>query len=66
LNQKLIMLQLASLSGVQPKASAVSSSFSGWTINTPYDSIEETYYYDAVSIGAGTYDDNKVRIETMY
>jgi hypothetical protein len=31
--------------------------------HTPYDSIEETYYYDAVSIGAGTYDDNKVRIE---
>ena len=30
----------------------------------PYDSIEETYYYDAPSIGAGTYDDNKIRIES--
>jgi hypothetical protein len=31
--------------------------------NTPYDSIEETYYYDAISLAAGTFDDNKIRIE---
>ncbi len=36
----------------------------GWSVNTPYDSIEETYYYDAISLGAGTYDDNKIRIES--
>ena len=63
LNQNINHAATASLSGIQPKASTISSSFSGWTNNIPYDSIEETYYYDAVSIGAGTYDDNKVRIE---
>ena len=28
------------------------------------NSIEETYYYDGISLGAGTLDDNKIRIET--
>ena len=64
LNQNINHSATASLSGIQPKSSTISSSFSSWTNNTPYDSIEETYYYDSVSIGAGTYDDNKIRIET--
>ena len=53
----------SSLTGIQPVASTISASFSGWTNNYPYDSIEETYYYDAISLGAGTHDDNKIRIE---
>ena len=52
-----------SLIGVQPVANGISSSFASWTNDIPYDSIEETYYYDGISIGAGTFDDNKVRIE---
>jgi hypothetical protein len=52
-----------SLTGVEPKPSNISASFSGWSLATPYDSIEETYYYDAISLGAGTFDDNKIRIE---
>jgi hypothetical protein len=53
----------SSLYGVQPISSSVSASFMNWTNNIPYDSIEETYYYDAISLGAGTFDDNKIRIE---
>ena len=63
LNQKIDHSTTSSLSGVQPVVSNISSSFSSWTNNIPYDSIEETYYYDSISIGAGTFDDNKVRIE---
>lgn len=54
----------SSLIGVQPKSSNISASFSSWTLNTPYNSIEETYYYDAISLGAGTFDDNKIRLES--
>ena len=50
--------------GVQPVASTISASFNGWSSAEPYDSIEETYYYDGISLGAGTFDDNKVRIES--
>jgi hypothetical protein len=64
LTQKINHSATSSLSGVQPVTSSISSSFTAWILNTPYDSIEETYYYDSVSVGAGTYDDNKVRIET--
>jgi len=64
LTQNIDHSQTGSLLGVQPKQSNVSASFSGWTNAIPYDSIEETYYYDGVSLGAGTYDDNKVRIES--
>ena len=53
----------SSLYGVQPMSSSISASFTNWTNNIPYDSIEETYYYDAISLGAGTFDDNKIRIE---
>jgi hypothetical protein len=53
----------SSLYGVQPISSSLSASFTSWTNNIPYDSIEEMYYYDAISLGAGTFDDNKIRIE---
>jgi hypothetical protein len=63
LNQKINHATTSSLTGIQPKTSTISASFAGWSINTPYDSYEETQYYDAPSLGAGTFDDNKVRIE---
>ena len=63
LNQKINHALTSSLSGIQPKASTISASFAGWSLNTPYDSYEETQYYDAPSLGAGTFDDNKIRIE---
>jgi hypothetical protein len=64
LTQKINHSATSSMYGVQPMSSSISASFTGWTQPTPYDSIEETYYYDSISIGAGTYDDNKVRIES--
>ena len=64
LTQKINHTQTGSLPGVQPISSSISASFIGWTLATPYDSYEETYYYDAISLGAGTFDDNKVRIES--
>ena len=51
-------------SGIQPKFSAISSSFTGWNEPKPYDSLEESYYFDAPSIGSSTYDDNKIRLES--
>jgi hypothetical protein len=63
LTQKINHTATSSLSGAQPKPSTISASFAGWTLSTPYDSIEETYYYDAVSLGVGTFDDNKIRLE---
>jgi hypothetical protein len=63
LTQKINHNNTGSLFGVQPKASAISASFTNWSSSTPYDSIEETYYYDAISLGAGTFDDNKIRLE---
>jgi hypothetical protein len=63
LTQKINHTLTSSLSGVQPKSSTISASFASWTAATPYDSIEETYYYDAISLGAGTFDDNKIRLE---
>jgi hypothetical protein len=63
LTQKINHATTGSLYGVQPATSNISASFVSWTNNTPYDSIEETYYYDAISLGAGTLDDNKIRLE---
>ena len=63
LTQKINHTLTSSLSGVEPDPSNISSSFAGWSTSTPYDSIEETYYYDSISIGSATYDDNKIRIE---
>ena len=63
LTQKINHTLTSSLSGVQPVSSSITSSFSSWTNTEPYDSIEETYYYDGISLGVGTYDDNKIRLE---
>ena len=63
LTQKINHTVTSSLSGVQPKTSTISSSFASWTNATPYDSIEETYYFDGISLAAGTFDDNKIRLE---
>ena len=63
LNEKINHNDTASLTGYQPKASTISASFASWTTATPYDSLEETYYYDAPSVGGGNYDDNKIRLE---
>ena len=54
----------SSMSGVQPAISTISASFASWSSALPYDSIEETYYYDAISAGFNSYNDNKVRIES--
>jgi hypothetical protein len=63
LNQKINHATTSSLQGVEPRQTGISASFASWTNNTPYDSIEETYYYDGISLAAGTYDDNKIRLE---
>ena len=63
LTQKINHTTTGSLVGVQPITSTISASFNSWSTAEPYDSIEETYYYDAISLGAGTYDDNKIRLE---
>jgi len=63
LTQKVNHALTSSLTGVQPASSSISASFANWSLNTPYDSIEETYYYDAISLGLGTFDDNKIRLE---
>ena len=62
LSQKINHTDTASLFGVEPNPSGISASFAGWSTDTPYDSLEETYYYDGISIAAGTYDDNKIRL----
>jgi hypothetical protein len=64
LNQKINHTTTTTLQGVQPVSSSISSSFASWTNDTPYSDLEETYYYDGISIGAGTFDDNKVRVES--
>ena len=64
LTQKIDHHLTSSLLGIQPIDSILSASFTDWTNDIPYNSIEETYYYDAISLGAGTYDDNKIRIES--
>jgi hypothetical protein len=51
------------MSGVEPNLSGISASFASWTNAEPYDSIEEIYYYDGISLAAGTFDDNKIRLE---
>jgi len=64
LTQNINHAATSSLTGVQPQSSSISASFASWTLNTPYNSIEEIYYYDAISLGAGTFDDNKIRLES--
>lgn len=64
LSEKINHATTSSMSGVQPRDYGISATFAGWSMDIPYDSLEETYYFDAVSGGAGTYDDNKVRLES--
>ena len=64
LTQKINHTLTSSLPGVEPNPTGISASFASWTTSTPYDSIEETYYYDAISLGIGTFDDNKIRLES--
>ena len=64
LTQKINHATTSSLTGVQPVPSTISASFSSWTNNEPYDSIEETYYFDSLSIAMSTHEDNKIRIES--
>tara|TARA_R100000908_G_scaffold351_1_gene169 strand:+ start:14372 stop:18511 length:4140 start_codon:yes stop_codon:yes gene_type:complete len=64
LNQKINHTTIPTIQGVQPVSSSISSSFRSWTNDSPYSDIEEMYYYDGISIGAGTFDDNKVRLES--
>ena len=64
LNDKINHSITSSLQGVEPNYSRISASFVGWSSNEPYDSRDETYYYDAVSIGNETLDDNKIRLES--
>jgi hypothetical protein len=63
LNQKIDHTATSSLQGVEPRQTGISASFASWTNAEPYNSLEETYYYDSISIAAGTYDDNKIRLE---
>lgn len=62
LTQKINHTFTSSITGVEPNLSTISASFSGWSTDEPYDSIEEIYYHDAISLAAGTYDDNKIRL----
>lgn len=64
LTQKINHTLTSSLSGIQPKSNNISASFSSWTNSTPYDSIEELYYFDSLTVGGSINDDNKVRIES--
>lgn len=55
----------SSFSGSQPNASTLpTASFYNWQTALPWQDVEQTYYYDAPSIGGGTYDDNKIRLES--
>jgi len=63
LTQKVNHTATGSLTGAQPVSSSISASFTSWTNAEPYDSVEETYYYDSISLGTGTFDDNKIRLE---
>ena len=64
LTQKVNHTLTGSMQGVQPVSASFAAAFSGWSTDTPYDSIEETYYYDSPSLGVGTFDDNKIRLES--
>lgn len=67
LNQKttISLVATSSFSGSQPNAASLpSASFYNWLSATPWQDVEETYYFDAPSIGGGNYDDNKIRLES--
>lgn len=64
LSQRIDHSATSSLNGVEPNSSGITADFASWSNNIPYDSVEETYYYDGISLAAGTFDDNKVRLES--
>jgi hypothetical protein len=66
LTQKINHSLTSSLRGVQPISSSISASFANWSTASPYDSLEETQYFDSTSAGNNTYNDNKIRIESSY
>ena len=63
LTQRINHTLTGSLQGVQPVSASFDALMQFWSTDTPYDSIEEIYYYDSPSLGAGTFDDNKIRLE---
>ena len=64
LNRKINHTLTSSLSGVQPVNNNISASFSAWPVDKPYSFNSETYYFDGISLGPTSNDDNKVRIDT--
>ena len=66
LTQRINHAETASIGGVQPNQflNTIQATFTNWTNDIPYDSVEETYFSDGISLGAGTYDDNKIRLES--
>ena len=66
LTQRINHADTASIGGVQPNQflNTIQATFTNWTNDIPYDSVEETYFFDGISLGAGTYDDNKIRLES--
>ena len=66
LTQRINHAETASIGGVQPNQflNTITADFTGWTNDTPYDSVEETYFFDGISLGAGSFDDNKIRLES--
>ena len=64
-NDSISTTATSSFSGSQPNASTLpTASFYDWASSLPWQDVEQTYYYDAPSIGGGTYDDNKIRLES--
>ena len=51
-----------SLSGVQPLENSITASFTG-NLSGSWDSIEETYYYNAITLAGTGFNDNKIRLE---
>ncbi len=64
-NDSISIVATSSFSGSQPNALTLpTASFYGWSSSLPWQDVEQTYYYDAPSIGGSTYDDNKIRLES--
>jgi hypothetical protein len=59
LTQKIIT---GSFSGVQPVINSITASING-NLSGSWDSIEEMYYYDAVTLAGTGFNDNKIRLE---
>jgi hypothetical protein len=59
LTQKIIT---GSFSGVQPATNSITASITG-DLSGSWDSVEEMYYYDAVTLAGSGFNDNKIRLE---